>query len=116
MLLKQQNYDQLAAEALLRQKNPQAYITDRGHWIVFGQYDPKDAKRQIKELFDEWDLQPDCEKQDSLRVYTNEDLIGSIPELQVFSKHNQTAKSYDQLYDGLKHGYLKIMQSDFYSN
>jgi len=49
-------------------------------------------------------------------VYTNEELIGTKPELRVFSHKNESVKTYEQLYDGLKSSSVYLFQNDFYSN
>lgn len=59
LLMKQQTFAQLLANANKRNREPMAYIPERCHKADLGLVDPKFASRQIREFFDEWDLQPD---------------------------------------------------------
>jgi hypothetical protein len=67
--------------------------------LTLGLNDPKDAKRQVKDLFDEWDLKADKEKA-GLHVWTDESTIKTMPELAVFSK-NAHSRTFEQVQEGL---------------
>jgi hypothetical protein len=54
--MKQQTFAKLLADSKKRNREPLAYIPERAHRAELGLVDPKFASRQIRELFDEWDL------------------------------------------------------------
>ena len=43
--------------------------------------------KHMKSLFDDYDYLTDSEREDSLYVYTNEEVIASDPDLAIFSKN-----------------------------
>jgi hypothetical protein len=75
----------------------ESYLTDRGHMFFFENENYKEGKdeshpdvgrmKHMKSLFDDYDYLTDSEREDSLYVYTNEEVIASDPDLTIFSKN-----------------------------
>lgn len=85
-------YDQLQAKAKLAQHYFGTYITERSHLLTLGLNSPEDATKQVKQLFDEWDLLEDKQRPE-LIVWTNDAFISTVPELAVFSS-TATGRSF----------------------
>jgi hypothetical protein len=77
--------------------------------------DSKERSKQLKKLFDDYDMQTDSSKKDELFVFTNEELIASEPDLHIFSQHYSSKKTMSDLDKALSICMLGVFKPDFYS-
>jgi hypothetical protein len=89
------SFEALRDYSEVRDKSWESYSTDRGHMFFYGNENFKEGKdgshpdigrlKHMKSLFDDYDYLTDHDRQESLFVWTNESVIESDPDLEIFS-------------------------------
>jgi hypothetical protein len=83
----------------------------------FGLHNYSSEEKKMKHamtVFDDYDFKSDAERETSLMVYTNEQLIAEDEDLAVFSKHFKGKKTPETLMKALNQTYFFMYHYDEY--